>query len=415
MKNIRNLTWLFLSFSLILVPQLRGQDSLNTDLIKPFARFFEIKDGRLDGAGASFIEEASENSQYTLIGEYHGSKKISEFTEALIPQLDEHNYRYFALEVGPISAKKLTQWSQSTNDVQQALFDFNHRYNYMDGDFTAIPFFSYKEDAAFLQQSALRNWALIGLDQEFYFGFEMLLDVLFEQLNSKEQQQYQSAYQTAKDSLNAITRDDIAEKRRLPTEVNHCSAIQDFLDQMNLISGNEATVDAFRTSIALYKMNNDRQWRANNEQRALYMKQNMRQSMEQLGFDLKQDKMLIKMGGYHNSRGQSPMEVFDVGNMMSELAEFHGNSSLHITFTPRFYMEEGRVKDQLQEEPDGRYNIFAALGKKDQWVVIDLREIQHGLYYYPIKYRVTKEVEDLIKRYDLLIIPPIEADPTPNY
>lgn len=405
---------LFIFFWLAL-PLAQSQDTLNAEILQKFSHSFTVENGQLKGDGATFLDRETNQNQYTLIGEYHGSKAISEFTEALIPVLDQNNYKQFALEVGPIAAQKLNTWCKSSMGIQKSLYEFNSTYNYDNGEYTAIPFFSNTEDAAFLAKASKNNWNIIGLDQEFYFGFDALLDDLFKNVDSKSKSKFQSSYNLALDSVKAIIQDDIAEKRRLPEQIYASKEIQSFLDQMNEIPENKAIVEAFRKSIALYKLNNDRKWRQNNEQRALYMKMNLRKGMESAQFDISKDKIVVKMGAYHNSRGQSPMEVFDVGNTLSELAEFHGNSSLHIAFTTRFYVEEGKEYDVLESEPDDRYNVFAQMGQKDKWTIIDLREIQHGLYYYPIKYKVSEEVEDLIKRYDILIIPPLESEPTPNF
>jgi len=396
------------------VVSVQSQDSLTTEMAQEFSYSFTIDNGKLSGEGVQFITKESANSQYTLIGEYHGSKRISEFTEVLIPVLNDNGYRHFALEIGPVSANKLMHWTTDSKNVEEKLFEFNSRYNYIEGRFTAIPFFTNKEDAVFLQKAADNEWEIFGLDQEFYFAFEMLLDEIYSNIDSKSKELYQESFQVAKDSLLVLIDDDINEKRRLPAEVHQSVEVQGFLNKMKMFPANKKIVNAFNKSIEIYKMNSDRKWRQNNEERALYMKTNLRKSMEASEFDFQKDKMLVKMGAYHNSRGQSPMEVFDVGNTLSELAEFYGNQSLHIAFSSRFYMEEGSEKDVLIDEPKHSYNVFNALGKKDSWVVIDLREIQHGMYYYPVKYKVTKEIEDLIRRYDLLVIPPIETDPTPN-
>ena len=123
------------------------------------------------------------------------------------------------------------------------------------------------------------------------------------------------------------------------------------------------------------------------------------------------------MGGYHLSRGFSPLALYEVGNTLSELAAYHGNESLNIGFSSRFFLSDWTLQDYLQSDRPyhKRYKDLIQMGKKNEWVVIDLRPLIKGHYYHPVKYRFNKYVEDLVKRYDLLIIPKQDRHPTPNY
>ena len=415
MKNIKTIYLIIFVFIGIALPSAESQDSLTLAMIEEFSYSFKIENGAMQGVGSDFLSKECALSQYTLIGEYHGSKRISEFTSALIPTLDKLNYKSMALEVGPISGQLLNKMSTDSPKTKMELHKLNSVYNYDNGEYTAIPFFSDLEDADFLTKASANKWHIFGIDQEFYFGFELLIDEMFDNLTNEQKQQNQKSYQLAKDSVINIMNDDIAGKRRLPTEIHNSKEIQVYLDKMNRFSSNQSIVIAFRKSIEIYKLNNDRKWRQNNEQRALYMKENLRKNLTAQNFDISKDKLVVKLGAYHNSKGESPMNVYDIGNTLNELAEFYGNSTLNIAFTPRFYIEDSIEKDILVEEPKDSYSVFAALGSKKEWVVIDLREIKNGLHYYPLKYIVSDKIEDLVRRYDLLVIPPTEMDPTPNF
>jgi len=123
------------------------------------------------------------------------------------------------------------------------------------------------------------------------------------------------------------------------------------------------------------------------------------------------------MGANHLSKGFSPLRLFEVGNMLNEIAEFHGNKTFSMSFSTRFYENDGVVKDIMDSEKqyETYLNNLNQMGKKDEWVVIDLRPLIEGTYYYPEKYKIDKNVEDLMKRYDVIIIPKLEVDPVKNY
>src|SRR3712207_9532180 len=80
------------------------------------------------------------------------------------------------------------------------------------------------------------------------------------------------------------------------------------------------------------------------------MKKNLAEGFAKLKFDLKKDKMLLKMGAVHTGRGFSDLSLFEIGNTLSELAAFHGNRSLHIVFGSRFYFAaNGQEIDSLAD------------------------------------------------------------------
>ena len=55
------------------------------------------------------------------------------------------------------------------------------------------------------------------------------------------------------------------------------------------------------------------------------------------------------------------------------------------------------------------------MGKKDQWVVIDLRKFIKGHFYYPKRFNLNPQLETLVQRYDLLVIPKVEVEGEPNF
>ena len=180
--NRPSIIFLFLLFSTALFAQ---KDSLQVADFEPYTYHFTIENGSISGDGKAFLEAELSKPQYVLLGEYHGSYHISKLTTALVPILAKNDFNTFALEVGPVSGEMLSEFAKEATTTIQQLYDFNSQYYTDDeGDyFSPIPFFEYVEDAEFLAQAADNNWQLIGLDQEFIFGYEPLLDRMYEQLS----------------------------------------------------------------------------------------------------------------------------------------------------------------------------------------------------------------------------------------
>lgn len=150
--------------------------------------YFDISDNRLVGDGAKFLTDEIKQSQYVLLGEYHGSSRISEFTKAVIPIFHEAGCRTFALEIGPVSAEILSELSNDADRTVSNLKNFNSNYYVSDKTrtFTAIPFFTNVEDAQFLAEARKRKWNLLGLDQEFSFSYLPLMARIYANLKPEK-------------------------------------------------------------------------------------------------------------------------------------------------------------------------------------------------------------------------------------
>lgn len=404
-------------FTALLCQVTSAQDSLSTKQLEPLTHYFDIEANELIGEGTEFLKKILSDAQFTMIGEYHGSARISELTQALIPLLDEAGYKRMALEVGPITGRLLNQ--MDTNALE-ALKEINNTYliREEDGYVNApIPFFEFTEDALFLVEAKKRGWEVFGIDQEFLYGYPMLLDQMYANLPDTSKGIVKQLYDSAKDSLNVFYRSDIDGSRDLAESIRKSIAIKSFTDKASMAPSNSGLINALYDSNHIYWLYSQGKWFENNSERIRYMKARLREGLEASGFALESDKLLIKMGGYHMSKGFSPLGLYEVGNTLNELAEFYGNKAISIGFSMRFYEEDGEVKDMLQSENAyrQRYRDLNQMGRKDEWAVIDLRPMIKGHFYRPVKYSFNEHIEELIKRFDLLIIPKMEVDPTPNY
>ncbi|MEL6942872.1 MAG: hypothetical protein AAFO82_09405 [Bacteroidota bacterium] len=397
----------------------KKRDSIKIDDLKPYTYHFDIIDGKFVGAGKDFLEKEAALHQYILLGEYHGSYRISEFTNALIPILAKEDFNTFALEVGPISGKILSEFSKDPKSTTTHLQNFNSQY-YIDeeGDYyCAIPFFEHKEDAQFLTQAAQHNWNLLGLDQEFIYGYEPLIDRLYENTSTAEQQQWSALYKEVKDSLVAYYALEASGEQDLAVLMHDSPLMKRFLETFSPLNPeNPAIVDAIVATTQIYYYNATQQYMDCNRTRIEYMKKNLRKGFEHINFDLKNDKLLLKMGGVHTARGLSWLSLYEIGNTLNELANFHGNTSLHLSFQSRFYEEKGETIDVLENPKSygSRYKDFLQMGKADQWTIIDLRPLKTK-FFYGRKYIVSDMIRDVFEQHDIIIIPKTDIEPSLNF
>lgn len=409
--NVKNLVVFTLFFFCII--DASSKDTLRAEHLKPLVTHFKIDNHTFNQSGLDFFTQQAKENQYIIIGEYHGSARISEFTQTFIPVFNEAGCKNFALEVGPESAKMLEQLSDEPNLTTEKLRRFNGKYHIIDEDFpfTAIPFFEHKEDAAFLAEASRNDWNLIGIDQEFVFGYIPLIEEMYQNLPAEEQRRLASLKNACIDSLEVYFQRDIEGTGSVSRFVKHSIEIDSFLSVAAIVEVNKPIEEAIRMTTEIYYAGANRQYLRQNSQRILHMKDNLRKGMIEAGFDLSSDKLLLKIGAFHAGRGWSPLSLYELGNTLSELAEFHGNQSLNIYFYPRFYEEDGKVVDDL--DPNSSLAILQHFGKKDQWTVIDFRPIKETIFYFR-KYVVNDYLKDVVKRFDLMVLPPVDFDPTIN-
>jgi len=331
--------------------------------------------------------------------------------------LNESGCETMALEVGPISGEYLNSLE---DDVVPSMLDLNNKYSIVeeDGYFNPpIPFFDYIEDAEFLAEAKKNKWEVIGIDQEYFYSYAFLMDQMYENLSKKEQVKHKDLYQNALDSIQYFYSQEEQSDLNVIFAIEQSETIQECLTKMSACKKNENIVAAFNKSIEIYGLYGRRKWLENNATRILYMKEQLRLGLAKNNFDISKDKLFIKMGSYHLSRGFSPLGLYEVGNTLNELAEYHGNEALTIAFSSRFYMEDGVVKDRLDSENKyfHRYKDLTRIGKEDEWIVIDLRPMIKGHFYHPVRYKFNEHIKDLVQRYDLLIIPIVEVEGTFNF
>jgi hypothetical protein len=396
---------------------LKAQDSLTVVQLESITYAFDVKDGKLTGKGKAFLEQELAQAQFTMIGEYHGSKRISEFTNAIIPVLDRHNYKTMALEVGPVVGGILNSFK---DNVAADLKSIHNKYYTKETDgtiYTSFPFFDTEEDAAFLQTAKDNSWNVFGIDQEYYDSYVMLADKMYNNLSEQAQKAHSELYMKTVSKLKKFYKDDADDKKNLHVAIAGSQLYNKFISVMASEAKNLEIIEALAKSSDIYMLNEQKKWYENNATRIRYMKSRLNAGLARLNFNVTTDKLLIKMGGYHLSKGFSPLGLYEVGNTLNEIAEYNGNTALNIGFISRYSMDKDTVVDNYESKNTyyKNHKQFLQMGKKDEWVVIDLRRLIKEYFYYPKKFSLNKQMVDLVQRYDLLIIPKMEVAGTPNF
>jgi len=397
-----------------------GQDSLSLEKLQPMTHYFTITDGQILGDGADFIKKEIAKAQFTLMGDYPDSKSSSDFTAALLPELQRADYKTMALGIGVPSARLLHSLRKESNTIVSKLKTLNNTYAFTENEGLVLPMPDMKSvsDARFVQKAGELQWSIVGFGNESWNNLPWLLDQIYEGLPENLRQKKQDLYETSKAELAKRYVERNGDLLSFVEAVENSKSIQEFLEMAQVTSTENAVIaESFKNSVANSRMHAQKEFFKKNKWRVDEEKRLLRQELERIKFNIHQDKLFAKWDMNFLSRGFQPYAFYGIGNTLSELAEYNGSTSLHIGIVPRFKMKNGVVLDLMKEENTmaNRLAMLVQAAKKNEWTVIDLQKMIQGSNYTPIKYKLGEPIQDLIKRYDLIIIPAVEKEATINY
>lgn len=190
-KQKVSITTLF--FMLILVVHelnaqtIKGRYSFDS-IIKAHTYIIEFDGKEVSGSGADWLVEEADRTNYFLVGERHGTANIPNLSGAIYSKIMKAGYNHAALEIGQYAALETQELLKKGG--YEALKNYLEQPQY----FQAIAFLDWAEEsmlaARIAQESPLREKAIIGLDQEFIFGFKMYLERLEKMANIESQKQF---------------------------------------------------------------------------------------------------------------------------------------------------------------------------------------------------------------------------------
>ncbi|MEO1031777.1 MAG: hypothetical protein AAFX55_10260 [Bacteroidota bacterium] len=417
MKN--TVTIVALLISIVLSAQKEAKP-LDTELLKTFTNYFTINEGELRGDGAQVLKDVIRNSQFVVYGEIHGSEQTSIINEALMPILADSGFKYFAIEVGPHSAEKLTALSTPAEKTIAQLKAFYSAYTVVQGEEAAvpIPFFDNLGDAKFLQAARQDGMQLWGLDQEFYFSAFYLMDELTK--TAKNDPNHQTIVQLQNQAKAIMFKHFMAEFKeendgaysliiKEPAVENYFKAF----DASNKKA--QAIIKDLKISWEIYI-----NWRNDSHvDRISYMRDNFMKNYNDALKTEKQPKVYTKIGSLH-ARKILSNGAYDIGELVQSLAEENGTEATTIgSWKPYEIAEDGSVINYFEKYKRSykRYKIFMPLAKQDQWTIVNLKAIriaiENGTIILP-KDGSYHKLRQLVYAYDYQLMLPADLQTVPN-
>ncbi|MDR3006452.1 MAG: hypothetical protein LBV59_00870 [Sphingobacterium sp.] len=347
-----------------------AQNTLMDSLIqKNYSTFRKNNSNGFEGKGWITLQDEINKNNSLLLGEVHFTNEVPYFTNAVINAIKFDNY---ILEVDPYTINTITTKIKSLSSAE--LDKFRDEYG------SALSFLKGETEFNLFKNIVQQDIKTYGAEQISLFSDRLLFSELSKQSkNDKAKEIYQqmiansASYDTKKNTTFYLFSDD-------------CLAKMNALSAMNISANEKEQLEALKLSRELY-LNRIHPLRIQ------YLKHLVLNKLS----EWKDKKNLFKFGANHMPKGESLMEVFDVGNLVSNIEEANYRKSLHI-------MLIGKGEGQTLADLD-QYKSFLNVVKDDNWYAYDLRPLKQAVSKQKLKVE-DLELERIIKGYDYLVFIP---------
>jgi len=125
-------------------------------------------------------------------------------------------------------------------------------------------------------------------------------------------------------------------------------------------------------------------------------------------------KVFVKMGSMHLASGKNWLGIYDLGNLVKELAYFNGTQLMSINCFARYSQDtKGNLYDYLDEEDGKLFQPILELAQKDKWVLIETQPILELVKKRKID--LNTDLKILISGFNFILFSPIKTAVKPNY
>lgn len=347
-----------------------AQTTLMDSIIqKNYSTFKKNKNNTFEGKGWDTLQDEIIKNNSVLLGESHFTNEVPYFTNAIINNIKFDNY---ILEIDPYTTNTITKKIKSLSPAELDKF--------RDESGSALSFLKGETEFDLFKNIVDQNINIYGAEQISLFSDQLLFTELIKQSkNTKAKEIYKqmiansAAYDTKNNSTFYLFSDDFVAKMSA-------------LSTLNLSANEKEQLEALQLSKELYL----------NRIHGLRIQYLKHLVIEKLP-EWKNKKNLFKYGANHMPKGESLMEIFDLGNLVANIEEANYRKSLHIMITGK---EEGETLADLEQ-----YKAFLTVVKDDNWYAFDLRPLKQAISKKKLKVE-DLTLERIIKGYDYLVYIP---------
>lgn len=364
-----------------------AQDSLITAMAKNNMTLFTKAGSNFTGEGWAKILNQAKGSSNVLVGEDHFTNETPFFVNALATQIKFDN---FFCEIDPFTAtilqdkiKHLPAW-----ELEKYVADYGSTFS----------FYAFNPEFDLLKQLTKSNTIINGTDQILLVGDRLICNELQKSTKSKAAK---NIYERIKNN-SRLYFDNFLKDQSKPFYL----LTPDFeknLDELSALKLSDYEVKiiaALRLSVKIYKSQS-------NHLRIQLMKNQLMQSYQQW----QNKKNLFKYGANHVSKGEGLMQIYDIGNLVNNVADSQFGKSFHVMVLGISGEQASPFKGFPAEKIDGNSSILKALNpivkmvEGQQWYCFDMLPLQEAIEAGTLSVKNMK-MKRIIKGYDMLVIIP---------
>jgi erythromycin esterase-like protein len=383
-----------------------AQDSTLTRLISQHRASFAAAGSQFTGPGWDILQQAITHSQFVLLGEEpHGVAQIPVFAEAVARVLHP---QALVAEISPYEAQQLNQLA-----AQPGLpIAYQQRYPF------SLSFYSWREEFAFAQALQQRGVPVIGIDM-LYVGnsghlLAQMADAAHEPRVQRALRQLAHTYLThdrlvyQPDSTTPfylLTRSPAALDSVLALTAHESPALQ---QMAHALATSYAISRTYQTHLPLPNGFSGHQARVNLLKRTLLSQLQPYQT----GATPRLPKLLFKFGTNHVGRDRAlESNVFDIGNLMANLADAQDSRSLHLlvvgkqgTQNTTDSFDATQNSSPLTPQDNAYLHLFFT-DAGPTWQLVDLRPARQALTQHHLTVG-DPQLERTLLNFDYLIVIP---------
>jgi hypothetical protein len=365
-----------------------------------------FRNGAFSGPGWDLLLAEGRKSRFFLVGEEHGVAETPAVVRELFRALQPDGYRHLAIEISPPLAAVLDELARGADGLQK-LSSFYREHP------PGVAFFTLKEEAELLVAAraavAGSTPVLWGLD------YEVTADqFLFDRMRRKAPEG------PAKAAVQALY-ESAAAWKTVSTEKNPAAFFSfanapEVLDDLRRAWPNPdpesaQALDVIGETLAINRaFVENHNWESNDRRAQLNRRNFLRHWTEDRALG-PAPRVLFKMGASHMLRGRNVTEVFDLGNLASEMAAAEGSQSFHLLvvggagtqhaiFNPMSLAYEPAPVDLVAEEG---LSAIAGQALPEGYTLIDLRPLRPLLSAGRTK-TVDPELMRIVHGFDAVLI-----------
>ncbi|SHL64961.1 hypothetical protein [Myroides odoratimimus] len=335
--------YLFIVVCFFLTNAIFSQEQLMDSIIlKNYSTFnIEAEKESFKGQGWHALVTEMSKANSVLIGETHFTNEVPYFVNAVI---DAVKFDIYFQEIDPYSngiiENKIKTLSQKK--LEQFIKEYSSTFSFLE---RKKDFYLYKK----IIEKGIRTY---GLEQVYLDADRLIISYLKEQTKNKE---------TAKVLSHML---DTSNKLALEEDTYLFS--EDFIEKSNLLlntklsSKEQEHLEAIKLSREIYLG-------GKHHLRIQVMKHQLLEALPHWS----SKKNLFKFGAVHTPKGESLMEIYDIGNLVFNIEDANFRTSLHIILIGKTAAE---TMDDLK-----LYSSFLGVVTTNDWYCFDLKPLQKAI------------------------------------